>query len=389
MITYPTFPWPADELPERLRPAIEKYRDAADEQRRIPPELLDQLRDSGAFRLNTPRELGGYELPVASTMSVIERLARIDGPVAWVVWNLNAGFSAAFLSEPDRDRVWAGGPDQLIAHSSQPGLLAQDEDGDGYRLSGQWRLVSGAGSAQWLALLAVVIDGGQPRMTDAGPDIRFCLVPRSAVTVRDTWQATGMRGTDSNTVIADNLAVPAGMLAAPAAAARIDRPLFRVPVINQLTAGAAAIVIGMAQAAIDEAVALFRSKAGPDGVPLAHQPRIQAVLGQATARLGAARAYLLTTVGALDSAAEAGRRPATEAERGAMRGALCHAAETARAVLTSMYETGGSNVLYESSRLGRIFRDGHAGAQHVIVSPAHYELAGRTILRLPANDPSL
>jgi alkylation response protein AidB-like acyl-CoA dehydrogenase len=387
MLSYPQLPWSAEDLPELLRPAIEKHRDQADAQRRIPSELLHQLSANGAFRLNTPRELGGFELPVASTMNVIERLARIDGPVAWVVWNLNAGFSAAFMSEPDADRVWSGGPGPLIAHSSQPGLLAETEDG--YRLSGEWKVVSGVDSAQWLGLLAVVVDGGQPRVTESGPDARFCLVPRSSVTVLDTWQAAGMRGTDSNTVIADDVAVPADMAVKPTVAPRIDRPLFRIPVINQITAGGAAVLIGMAQAAIDEVVALSQAKTGPDGMPLAHQPRIQATLGQAAARLGAARAYLLMTLGALDAAATAGRRPATEAERGAMRGALCLAAETARTVLTSMYEVGSSSALYESSRLGRIFRDGHAGAQHVIFSAAHYEMVGRTIIGLPANDPSL
>lgn len=387
MVSYPQLPWSAQDLPELLRAAIEKYRDQADDLRRIPPELLDQLRANGAFRLNTPRELGGFELPVASTMSVLERLARIDGPVAWVVWNLNAGFAAAFMSELDADLVWSDGPSPLIAHSSQPGLLTQTEDG--YRLSGEWKLVSGVDSAEWLGLLAVVVDGGQPRVTEAGLDARFCLVPRSSVTVLDSWQAVGMRATGSNTVIARDVAVPAGRTVGPTAAPRIDRPLFRIPVINQITAGGAAVLIGIAQAAIDEVVALSQTKTGRDGTPLAHQPRVQAVLGQAAARLGAARALLLTSVGALDAAAMAGRRPATEAERGTVRGAICHAAETARMVLTSMYEVSGSSVLYESSRLGRIFRDGHAGAQHLIMSAAHYEMVGRTIIGLPADDPSL
>lgn len=387
MMTYPPLPFPAADLPELLRPAIEKYRDTADDQRRIPAELLDELRGRGAFRLTAPRELGGFELPVASTMRVIEQLARIDGPVAWVVWNLNAGFAAAFMTEAAVQQVWSDGPDPLIAHSSQPGLLTRAAGG--YRLSGQWRLVSGAGAARWLGLLAVVPDGGQPRMTPAGPDVRFCLVPRSAVTVLDTWHATCLRGSDSNTVIADDVAVAADMAVAPTAVSRIDRPLFRVPIINQLTAGGAAILIGMAQAAIDEVAALAQAKAGPDGVLLARQPRIQAAVGRAGARVGAARALLQATLGALDAAAAAGQQPAGEAERGALRGALSFTAETSRAVLTSMYELGSSAVLYEPSRLGRIFRDGHAAAQHLIMSPAHYELAGRTMLGLPAGDPSL
>lgn len=81
---------------------------------------------------------------------MLERLGRIAGPVAWVVRNLNVGFSAAFLSEPPVDRIWPGGPDPLITHSSQLGRLV--ERGDGYPLSGEWQLVSGVGSAGWLAL---------------------------------------------------------------------------------------------------------------------------------------------------------------------------------------------------------------------------------------------
>ncbi|MFG1642880.1 acyl-CoA dehydrogenase family protein [Amycolatopsis sp. NPDC049252] len=386
MISYPPLSWSADDLPELLRPAIEKYRDEADELRRLPGELVGQLRAHGAFRLNTPRELGGFELPLASALNVIEQLARLDGPVSWVVWNLNVGFGAAFLDEPSVERIWADGPDPLIAHSSQPGFLVPS--GDGYQLSGEWKLVSGIDSCEWVGLLGVVLDGERPRMTEAGPDVRFCVVPRSSVTVRDTWQVTGMRGTDSNTVTAQDVHVPAEMTLRPTATPRIDRPLFRVPLMNQINSGGAAIVIGMAQAAIDEVLALSRTKTTPDGTSLEQQPRVQAAVGAATARLDAARALLLATVGALDTAVEAGRS-VTEAHRGAVRGALCHAAETARSVLTSMYEIGSSTVLYEENRVGRLFRDGHAAAQHAILSAAGYEVVGRTVLGLPAGDPFL
>jgi alkylation response protein AidB-like acyl-CoA dehydrogenase len=302
------------------------------------------------------------------------------------VWNLSVGFCAAFLGEPAVDRVWAGGPDPLIAHSSEPGRLV--EDADGYRLSGRWRIVSGVDSAEWVALLGLVVDGGQPRMTAHGPDVRFCLVPRSSVTLHDTWHVSGMRGTNSNTVTAQDVPVAADMFVHVTARSRIDRPRYRMPVPNQTHAGGAAVVLGIARSAIDEVVELAQTKTGLDGAPLAQQPRIQALLGQASTRLDAARAMLLTTLATLDDAA-ASRRSATEPERAAVRGAMCHAAETARAVITSMYDAGSSTSLYESNRLARLFRDGHAAAQHALMSPAHHELVGRTVLGLPAGDPSL
>jgi hypothetical protein len=39
MLSYPQLPWSAQDLPELLRAAIEKYRDQADDLRRIPPSF--------------------------------------------------------------------------------------------------------------------------------------------------------------------------------------------------------------------------------------------------------------------------------------------------------------------------------------------------------------
>ncbi|GIF75503.1 acyl-CoA dehydrogenase family protein [Asanoa siamensis] len=366
----------ADQLPELLRPAIEKYRDEADETRRMPAGLLDELRTAGAFRLNAPRETGGFELPLASVLDLYERLGRIDGPTAWVVWNLNWGFSAAILPPSGFARI---GADALIANSGQPGRLVAD--GADWRLSGAWKIVSGIESADWAALLAIVFEGDQPRMTPAGPDVRIVWVPRSAVTVRDTWQVVGMRGTNSNTVVVADLTVPADLVVPLSVTPRIDRPAYRAPLVHLVFPGCAAVLLGMARAAVDEVAALAGRKVGMDGVPLAEQPRLQAAVGRAGAQVGAARALLLSCAAELDRAGVA----TTEAQRGELRGAISYAAETARSVLTAMYEAGSSDPLYGSSRLGRIFRDGMAAAQHANMSAAHYELAGRTRLGLPPN----
>jgi hypothetical protein len=73
--------------------------------------------------------------------------------------------------------------------------------------------------------------------------------------------------------------------------------------------------------------------------------------------------------------------------RGALRGAIAHVTEVARAVLTGMHEIGSSGSLYTASRLGWIFRDGLAAAQHVNLKPAGYEIAGRVLLDQPPDVP--
>jgi indole-3-acetate monooxygenase len=376
-LSYPQPPTAADDLPELVRPAIEKYRDEADASSRIPAELLDHLRAAGVFRLYTPGELGGYATPLAAGLSILERLGRIDGPVAWIVWNLNLGYCAALLGQSAVSRIWANGPDPLIVNCGQPGRLVLGPDG--FRLSGRWSIVSGADVAEWLMLGATVQDGAR---TDPRSQYYLCCLPRSQVTVLDTWNVVGMRGTNSNTVIADDVPVPPEMSLTVATVSRIDHPLYRIPFTSLGLAGGAAVLIGMARSAVDEAALLAHAKLTAAGTPVAEQPRLQAAVGRATAQVEAARLLLLATAGRLDSTAAA-RRPITDALRGALRGAMCHAAETTRQVLTAMYEVGGSSPLYATSRLGRIFRDGHAAAQHVDLSAAGYELAGRTALEFP------
>ena len=77
--------------------------------------------------------------------------------------------------------------------------------------------------------------------------------------------------------------------------------------------------------------------------------------------------------------ADAGRATSTE-ERGALRAAMCHAARVTREVVTAMYELGSSSSLYTANRLERIFRDGHAAAQHGLLNPINLEPAGRILL---------
>ncbi len=73
---------------------------------------------------------------------------------------------------------------------------------DGYRLSGRWHYSSGCEHADWLIL------GARVPIPGAEPADKVMLVPRDQVDVEDTWHVTGMRGTGSNTVVANGVTVP-------------------------------------------------------------------------------------------------------------------------------------------------------------------------------------
>ena len=368
------------DLPELLRPAIEAHRDAGESLGRMPEELAELLRAHGAFGLYTPRELGGAEALPSDVFALLADLGRIDGPTAWTVWNLNMGFLAGLLDEESVREVWAGPADPVIANSGKPGTLVPVPGG--VRLSGRWPIVSGADLAGWFSLVAAPPAGSGTPGWSAAAGPQLALVPRSAVTVEDTWDVVGMRATGSRTVVVEDVFVPDRMLRGFTAPNRLDRPPYRHATVHLVFPGCAAVLIGIAQGAVDELVRLVGTKTGQDGAPLATQERVQTAVGRATAQVAAARGLLLSAARDLDDTVSAGGTT-SDAQRAALRGAICLVTETAREVLCTAYEHGSSDPLYTASRLGRFFRDGMAAAQSANLSTASWALAGRIVLGQP------
>ncbi len=369
-------------LVQTVRPAIESGRDAADEQRRLPVDLAEALRDAGAFRLSTPREHRGYELSLATQVEVLEAFGRLDGPTAWNIWNGNMGFAAALLDDAAVDAIWPAGSDPIIANSARVAGSASEVEG-GLELSGRWDIVSAIDIADWVALFAMVMADGQPHMTATGPDVRVFFLPKVAVKVLDTWHTTGMRGTGSKTVIADRVVVPEAFTVSPFAPAHIDRPLFRVPAFTIASTGAAPIVIGIAQALIDAVVAIAPTKGTDNGQVLAQRAHAISQIALARSSLHAARLLLRDAATAVDTAAECGE-PVSEMLRAGLRGAMSYVAMVSRDVISTCQLLASSSAVYTANRIERLVRDGQAAAQHMILSPTHLDILGRLTLGLDA-----
>ena len=151
------------QLPSLLQPSIEAASDEFDVLGDIPDALRVELRDVGAFRLLTPREFGGSETPLTDVLRIYEGFGRIDASIGWLVWNANFGFVGALLSQSGAAQIWAGGTEPVLANSGSPGFSVPADGG--YQLSGQWKIVSGIGAADWFIAVGVVAENGQPRPT--------------------------------------------------------------------------------------------------------------------------------------------------------------------------------------------------------------------------------
>jgi alkylation response protein AidB-like acyl-CoA dehydrogenase len=362
-------------LPARLAPAIKAAADEMETGRDLPESLYGELRDRGAFRLLTPRELGGFEAPLETVLKVYEGFGRLDTSVAWLVWNANWGFLGALLDEAGNGRIWGDGPEPVFANSGIPGFAEPTEGG--YRLSGNWKIVSGIDRADWLAVVGVIMQDGSPRLTDAGtPDVRLFSLRRDQVSIKDTWNVSGMLGSGSNDVVVEDTFVPDELVARFDIPARIQRPLYRGFIPTLVFPGCSAVVLGVARAAIEETVTFAVSKRTLTGGTLAESAHAQAVVARSDAALEAARLLLLSAAAALDTAGE-NAQPVTLDQRAALRAAMSHAATVSREVLVAMYELGSSSSIYRGNPVERLFRDGMVALQHANHSAAFFEAAGR------------
>jgi alkylation response protein AidB-like acyl-CoA dehydrogenase len=372
-------------LSDDLRTAITNDRDTADRDRRLPQALAERLRVAGAFGLLTPVERGGLELPLATTMEVHEAFARVDAGVAWNVWNGNIGFAAALLDESAADRIWDLDVDPIIANSARVAGTATI-DGDDLVLSGRWDMVSAIDIADWVALFAMVVHAGTPHMIDGHPDVRVCFLPVSDIQVVDTWQSTGMRSSGSKTVIARMVRVPAQLTVSPFAPARIDRALYRIPAFTLASAGAAPIMVGVAQAALDELISLAPTKPGDLGAMLRDRSDVQNAIGSMVVSLEAARLLLLRCAADIDAAAD--RIGSVDGVlRARLRAAMSHAMVVGRQTLSTCQLLASSSAIYVSNPMERIVRDGQVLALHKVLAPIHFDILGRLSTGLDAGVP--
>lgn len=373
------------EVPETLRESIEASAAEADRIGDISDSLHDALRESGAFRLLTPREFGGSETPLPTTLSVYERFGRIDGSVGLLVWNANFGFIGAMLADAGADLIWQSDTEPVFANSGIASTAVRVDGG--FRVTGQWKIVTGLRRADWFIAIGVVSVDGQPEITASGaPDVRLFAIPTSQVDIHDTWDVTGMRATGSVDATGDSIFVPEELTAPLDAPSRIDRPLYRAFIPGLVFAGCSAVTLGVAARAIDETAALVRSKPAMVGGVVADAARTQYLIAKARASVEAARLLLLSAAGDLQEAGERGA-DVTMAQRAALRAAMTHAADVSRESLVNMYQLAGSTALYRSNLIERLFRDGMAAAQHANQSAVFMEAAGRVRLGMEPGTP--
>jgi alkylation response protein AidB-like acyl-CoA dehydrogenase len=197
--------------------------------------------------------------------------------------------------------------------------------------------------------------------------------------IHDTWSSTGLAGSGSHDYEARQLFVPAERTFTFKDESRRAGALYRKP--DTFLRKMPAIPLGVARDAIDWVKGTAKKKIEmPQMVPIAEVPRVQAAVGEAEARLGAARAFVYASLEAQWAKLQAGLEPTPE-ERSAVMLARMNAFQAARDVVSLMYDTiGGTAVYAEKTPLDRHLRDVVTMCQHTMGQAKVREWVGQLLL---------
>jgi alkylation response protein AidB-like acyl-CoA dehydrogenase len=381
---------PDHPLLERARaigPTIRAHAAETERERRIARPVLDAMRDAGLLRMLVPRALGGFELDPVTCARVVEEVAGFDSAAGWALQTSATGaWWSSRLPDAGAAELFAGGPDVAMAASFHPPHRAVEAPG-GYRFTGRGPLASNIHDAAWVMMTGLVMDGDAPRVHEGVPEIVALLLRASDVEIVDTWHSLGMRGTDSNDVVATDAFVPSArafhLSPEPVLGAHFKGPLYRLPAVCSVALVVVPVALAIARGAID-AVRDLAARKTPFGSmkPLRDRASAQAAVAEAEGILRSARLLFHDTLAAAWRRGLAGE-PHTLEQRADLLLAGAHAVRGASRVAELMHRVGGTAGIYARSPLERHFRDAQTVRHHGFLNESRLEAVGQVYLGVP------
>ncbi|MEV5876317.1 acyl-CoA dehydrogenase family protein [Streptomyces sp. NPDC052101] len=339
--------------------------------RRLAPEVVEAVREAGFARHFVPAAFGGTEGRFVDMTSAVTLVGEGCASAAWAAsLSAYAARYGAFLPLEGQAVLWADGPDALMAGALMPAGKAERVSG-GWRLSGEWKYISGVRFADWVFACSAVPGKAGP---DGRGEVRFFAVPRADITVKDTWFTLGMRGTGSDTMVLDDAFVPEALTlsrfdinAGRATASEARCHTVPVNAVNALPL--AVPVVGAARGTVRAAAEQSIRRTDRRGAPLREKPSVQIDLARSAAEVDAAELLVQRAARVADGIER------TEDGEAAVRGPrdFAQAVELSVSAVERLFRGTGTTGHFESDPVQRFWRDVNTAASHVIFS---FETAG-------------
>src|SRR3954452_20586167 len=363
------------ELVERARqllPLLNEYADANDETGRLAEPVTEALHEGGFFGMWVPQSVGGSELMPLDSLKVIDELTYGDPSVGWVhmAASLAIGTGAAFLGDEAVSQLFGGERFPVIAgQGTRPGKLVATDGG--HMLSGDWNFASGLLHSGYIHTAA---------LDEANGDLRICVLPVEQATVIENWDVLGLRGTGSIDYQIRDVFVPIEW-SHPALIEESSRGggFYGLGIIGIAMICHSGWALGIGRRLLDELGALIKQKAGRPGQFVESDSFLEGY-AKAEGTYRAARALIGETWADVQQTLERGDK-LTVRQHTLIRLALTHATWAVHDVCMFVYKSGGTTAL-RNGVIQRLFRDMHAGTQHVTSSPPVIQAVGRELAGL-------
>ncbi|MBF4463426.1 MULTISPECIES: acyl-CoA dehydrogenase family protein [unclassified Rathayibacter] len=383
-----------DALLERFRTRAADY----DERNAFFTGDLEELRSIGYLALFVPERLGGPGLGLEQVAAELTRLATAApatalGITMHLVWT---GVARALLERGDAslEHVLA---DAAAGHvfafgNSEPGndlvladslTRAEPLPGGGYRFTGVKISTSLAPAWTRLGVFGRDDSGPEPRLVHGFIDRETPESPVAGLSVRDDWDALGMRATQSRTTVLDGVEIPAERMFRDLPVGPTADPLvFAIFACFELLISS--VYLGVAQRALSLAVeaAHRRTSRRAGGRPLAEDPDVRRRIAEAGILLDGLDAPLRAAAADVDALVDRGARwfPL-------LVGVKIRTTEAAVRIVESALRVAGGSAYARSSELARLARDVLAGPFHPSDDvSAHANVAASLLGPLPPRD---
>lgn len=378
--------------------AAELHRNGAeyDAKNSFPYDIIPIFKETGLVALPVSKEYGGLGGDILTVSQVVTELAKGDPPCALAL-NMHyvlAGMLAQVMDEPAR-QVWL--PKVAVERKVMCGPFSEGRAGisgladtaaipkpdGGWSVTGKKNWGTLSQGADIVIFNATITDSHGNLPTD--PMERFVKervfivdVDTPGISIKETWDAMGMRATGTQTVIFEDVAVPA------------DANLgdFRQTLLAHFewaVMGFAGVYYGLALKAYGEALQVARTKQlgatqfGPD-VSLKDVGHVQSGLGQMQVINETTQRVIDATGRRLLDGRDAEWDPMARVPM--IEVAKIVATENAlRIVDTAMRIVGGSSYR-RGHTLERLYRDARSGLFHPLTTEQTHEVLGKHSLGL-------
>ncbi|HEX5108731.1 MAG TPA: acyl-CoA dehydrogenase family protein [Vicinamibacterales bacterium] len=366
----------AADLPGRAKTVAaiaDEHAVSGDRDGQLSAPVVEALHREGLFGMWVPRSIrGGAELDPVSSLQVIENVSYGDPSAGWVLMAaaLAVGTGAAYLADSAVDELFGGERLPVIAgQGTRPGNAVPRAGG--FALTGAWSFASGIKHATHIHTLGLIEGSGEPRIF---------VLPVGKATLIENWDVLGLRGTGSIDYTTDGVFVPEAYTHfAATESPRRGGALYKIGVIGFALICHSGWACGIGRRLLDEMTKKVRSGIGRPGT-LAQSEAFQEQYARAEAKYRSARAFVYETWGEVTQALERGERIDLHRQT-LMRLALANITWSCHDVAEFVYSAAGT-VALRAGTIQRLFRDMHAGTQHITSAPLVFRNTGSLLAGL-------